>query len=471
MSVSTTARSRGARPDPQQSRRRGATFVAAFGAILGGYDTGIIAGAILFITPAFGLSHVQQGLIISSILMGAVVGSILSGWVAQRLGRKTTLIIGAALFIVSGLAMAFAPSYEMLLLARLAAGLAVGAMEATVPTFLSELAPTKSRGRLATNNQLLIATGILLAGVVNLFFSQHISWRVSLGASAVLAAILLVMLIRQPETPRWLMLQGRRDEARRVLDSLLGRAEAEQAYAELERVSHDPASSPNGERPDTRTMSAGSLLRSRALRPVLITALVLGMLQQLVGINAILYYAPTILKQLGFGTNTALVNTVGFGVLSVVSTIISGLIVDRVGRRRLLIIGSVVLGASMLVVGLVFGLHWFTPVGQIVALAGLAVFKSGFSLTWGPVMWVVLPELFPLRARSAGASLATAAKTAIALIFAFGLAVALASHAVAVYVTFAFFGAVGAVFVWRRVPETGGRSLEELELESLTLKR
>lgn len=453
-------------------RRRRSSFVAAFGSILVGYDTGIIAGAILFIRPAFHLSPFEQGLIITSILIGAVVGSVVSGWVGQSLGRKKTLIATAAIFIVSALLMAFAPSYAVLLAARFLAGLAVGAMEATVPTFLSELAPTKSRGRLATSNQLMIAIGILIAGLINLFFSQDLSWRLSLGLAALPAAILLVLLLSQPETPRWLMMRGRPDEARRVLDSLLPPGEAQTSFDELQALRDTPdprLSSVSDESPDS--LSMGALLRSRALRSIVLAAIFFAMLQQLVGINSILYYAPTILEKLGFGTGTALVNTVGFGVLSVGATVVSGLLVDRVGRRPLLIGGSVVLGASMLAVAFVFGTGWLTLGGQITALVALAVFKAGFSLTWGPVMWVVLPELFPLRARSAGVSIATSAKIVVEVVFTLILAILLASNATVMYVVFAAFGIVAAVFVWRRIPETSGRSLEEIETESITVPR
>jgi sugar porter (SP) family MFS transporter len=457
------------------NRRRSAGFVAAFGSVLVGYDTGIIAGAMLFITPDFHLNPVETGLIITSILIGAVVGSVVSGWVAQALGRKRTLLIGAGIFVVSGILMAIAPDYAFLLGARFFAGLAVGAMEATIPTFLSELASTKSRGRLATNNQLMIAIGILVAGIVNLFFSQDLSWRFSLGIASLPAIVLFVLLLRQPETPRWLMLRGRTTEARAVLDELLPPDEARVAFAELEELRAEDRLGAQDATASVRTgtaaerestLSIGALFRSRSLRTVLVVAVFFAMLQQLVGINSILYYAPTILEKLGFGTNAALVNTVGFGILSVGSTIVSSLLVDRVGRKPLLIGGSIVLGASMLAVAVVFGTGWLTLGGQILALVALAVFKSGYSLTWGPVMWVALPELFPLQARSAGVSIATAFKIGVEVLFTFVLSLLLASNATVMYIVFAVFGAIAAVFVWRRIPETSGRSLEEIETSS-----
>lgn len=462
----TSITTQGATADRDRARRRrSAGFVAAFGSILVGYDTGIIAGAMLFITPEFGLNAVETGLIITSILIGAVLGSVISGWVAQSLGRKRTLIISAAVLAIAAIGMAAAPGYAMLLLARFVAGLGVGAVEATVPTFLSELAPTKSRGRLATNNQLMIATGILVAGVINLFFSQDLSWRFSLGIAALPSLVLLLLLLRQPETPRWLMLRGRRDEARAVLESLLPEDEATTAFAELGEV--NSLEGRTAGRADVgEVLSMGALLRSRGLRSVLLVAVFFAMLQQLVGINSILYYAPTILEKLGFGTDAALVNTVGFGLLSVAATLVSGFVVDRIGRKPLLIGGSIVLGVAMLVVAIVFGTGWLTLPGQLLALAALAVFKAGFSLTWGPVMWVALPELFPLAARSAGVSIATSAKIVVELVFTFVLALLLATNATVMYVVFAAFGAIAAFFVWRKIPETSGRSLEEIETRS-----
>jgi sugar porter (SP) family MFS transporter len=446
-------------------RRRSAGFVAAFGSILVGYDTGIIAGAMLFITPDFDLNPVETGLIITSILIGAVVGSVVSGWVAQSLGRKRTLIIAAAVLALSAIGIAVAPDYAMLLVARFVAGLAVGAVEATVPTFLSELAPTRSRGKLATNNQLMIALGILIAGVINLFFSQDLSWRFSLGIAALPSVILFVLLLRQPETPRWLMLRGRRDEARTVLQHLLPDDEATLAFRELDTLRNEDRLTGRGADQQT-VLSMGALIRSKGLRSVLLVAVFFAMLQQLVGINSILYYAPTILEKLGFGTSTALINTVGFGILSVAATLVSGAIVDRVGRKPLLIWGSVVLAASMVVVAVVFGTGWLTLPGQILAMGALAVFKAGFSLTWGPVMWVMLPELFPLQARSAGVSIATSFKIGVELVFTFVLALLLATNATAMYIVFAVFGVIAALFVWRKIPETSGRSLEEIETTS-----
>ncbi|MFJ3379487.1 sugar porter family MFS transporter [Curtobacterium sp. NPDC090217] len=446
-------------------RRRSAGFVAAFGSILVGYDTGIIAGAMLFITPDFDLNAVETGLIITSILIGAVVGSVLSGWVAQSLGRKRTLVISAAVLAIAAIGMAFAPDYAMLLVARFVAGLGVGAVEATVPTFLSELAPTKSRGRLATNNQLMIAIGILVAGVINLFFSEDLSWRFSLGIAALPSLVLFALLLKQPETPRWLMLRGRRDDARDVLQHLLPPQEAATAFAELDELNAEGRLA-EGESGNREVLSMGALIRSKGLRSILVVAVFFAMLQQLVGINSILYYAPTILEKLGFGTNAALVNTVGFGLLSVAATIASGFVVDRIGRKPLLIGGSIVLGVSMLVVAVVFGTGWLTLPGQMLALAALAVFKAGFSLTWGPVMWVMLPELFPLSARSAGVSIATSAKIVVELAFTFVLALLLATNATAMYIVFAAFAAVAAVFVWKKIPETKGRSLEEIETTS-----
>lgn len=466
MVTSTTSTGTPATDAERTRRRRFAGFVAAFGSVLVGYDTGIIAGAMLFITPEFNLNAAETGLIITSILIGAVVGSVVSGWVAQSLGRKRTLVISAAVLAIAAVGMAVAPDYAMLLVARFVAGLGVGAVEATVPTFLSELAPTKSRGRLATNNQLMIAIGILIAGVVNLLFSEDLSWRFSLGIAALPSVVLLVLLLPQPETPRWLMLRGRRDEARAVLERLLPSAEAATAFRELDEV--NALEGRGADVASREVLSMGALVRSRGLRSVLVVAVFFAMLQQLVGINSILYYAPTILEKLGFGTNAALVNTVGFGLLSVAATLASGFVVDRIGRKPLLIGGSIVLGASMIVVAVVFGTGWLTLPGQMVALAALAVFKAGFSLTWGPVMWVMLPELFPLSARSAGVSIATSAKIVVELVFTFVLALLLATNATAMYIAFAVFAAIAAVFVWRKIPETKGRSLEEIETSSNT---
>jgi sugar porter (SP) family MFS transporter len=459
--VGTTDEPRmGAEERARGRRRRNAALIAAVAAALVGYDMGVIAGALLFIKPAFDLSTFEVGTVVTTLLVGAVVGSAVAGWISQAVGRRTTLVLTCALFVVSSAVMAFAPNYEWLLVGRVLAGLAVGGTQSTVPTYLSELAPTKSRGRFSSGNQLMIATGILAAAVVNYFFSRDLSWRWSLGLAAIPAALILLALLRQPETPRWLMLKGRVDEARRVLRSVLSPEEAHEAFAELSASRQEDAGAGGS------TLNFRSLVRSRALRRVLIVAVIFSMAQQLIGINSIVYYAPTILTAVGFSDQAALINTIGFGVLSVVMTLLCGYLIDKVGRRPLLIGGGIVLGLSMLTVCVVFAFDLLgTSVGQFVTLGMLSIFKGGFSLTWGPIVWIMLPELFPLRARSAGVSVAASAQILVTVFITLFFPALVENGAMGIFLFFGLFGLGAAIFVARLLPETTGKSLESLDNE------
>lgn len=448
----------------RRRRRRNAALIAAVAAVLVGYDMGVIAGALLFIKPDFHLNSFEVGTVVTTLLAGAVVGSAAAGWVSQAIGRRATLVLCCGLFVVSSAVMAFAPGYGWLLVGRVLGGLAVGSTQATVPTYLSELAPTKARGRFSSGNQLMIAIGILLAALVNYFFSRDLSWRWSLGLAAIPAALILLALLRQPETPRWLMIKGRVDEARRVLHSVLSPDEAHEAFTELETSRRADADSGGS------ALNWRSLMHSRALRRILIVAVLFSMAQQLIGINSIVYYAPTILTAVGFGNQAALINTVGFGVLSVVMTLLCGYVIDKVGRRPLLIGGGIVLGVAMLSVCAVFAFDLLgTSSGQYLTLGMLSIFKAGFSLTWGPIVWILLPELFPLRARSSGVSVAASAQILVTVFLTLYFPGLIEHGATGIFLFFGIFGLGAALFVARLIPETTGKSLESLDKE-LTAK-
>ncbi|GAA4842964.1 sugar porter family MFS transporter [Saccharopolyspora rosea] len=440
----------------RRRRQRGASAVAALAAVLVGYDMGVISGALLFITPEFRLSSLQSGVVVTALLVGAVVGATAAGWVAQAIGRRAALLITCLVYVVSSVLMAVAPGYAWLLVGRVLAGLAVGSTQSTVPTYLSELAPAETRGRHGSGNQLMIATGILVSAIINYFFSSELSWRWSLGLAAIPAALIALALLRQPETPRWLMLRGRSEDARRVLDALLPAEEAQRAFDELDATHRRGGI-------EASSLTWRALLRSRALRRGLVVATIFAMAQQLVGINSIVYYAPTILTKVGFGTQAALINTVGFGVLSVVMTLLCGYVVDRVGRRPLLIGGSIVLGVAMLSVCAVFFFDLLgTFAGQSISLAMLSIFKAAYSLTWGPVVWIMLPELFPLRARASGVSLATGAQILVTVLLTLYFPTLIAHGATGIFLFFGLFGLAAAVFVARLLPETSRQSLESL---------
>lgn len=430
-------------------------FFGSFGGILAGYDQGIAAGALLFVKRELGLSPWLQGLVVSSLMLGAIAGSLVAGGLAERWGRRRVLQVAAVVFGIAALGMAAAPAVEVLVAARVLGGLAVGLASVVVPMYLSELAPTRNRGGIATLNQLMIATGIFLAYLTSFLLAPWSAWRWMLGIALVPAVLLLFGVSRSPETPRWLVAHGRVDEARRVLRSHLDPDEAERVLADVPRTLRD-----RGEKAGT-----WRVLRTRALRRPLLIAIGLAALQQLIGINTIVYYAPTILRAAGFSDSVSLLNSVGLGALSILATLVTVRVVDRFGRRNLLLLGGVVMMLSMTVLAGLFGLSLLdSTAGSAGALLCLAVFKIAYSLSWGPLMWVLLPEQFPLRARSVGVGAGSFVNWTANLVVSQFFPVLLVFGAAAVFGIFAGFAVLALVFTLLFVRETTNRSLEELEL-------
>ncbi|MBO0850889.1 MAG: sugar porter family MFS transporter, partial [Pseudonocardia sp.] len=298
-------------------------FFGALGGLLFGYDLGVVAGALLFIKPEMGLSAWEVGLVTSSLLVGGMVAALGCGEVTDRYGRRATVLLSAVLFGVGAIGAAVAPNVAVVIAFRFVMGLAVGAASVTVPIYLSEIAPAHARGRLSGLNQLMISTGILVAYLVNLALSPTQAWRWMFGLGAVPAVLLLVGAYFQPESPRWLVKKGRTDEARAVLSSSRGPAETEAELAEIVRIN------------EAERTSAGftEVLRDPRLRRILLVGVGLAFLQQIIGINTIIYYAPTILKTIGFTDSAAILANAGLGVLTVIVTVIMLLwVVDRIGR-------------------------------------------------------------------------------------------------------------------------------------------
>ncbi|GAA3353511.1 sugar porter family MFS transporter [Saccharopolyspora gregorii] len=435
---------------------RSVFFFGSFGGILAGYDQGIAAGSLLFISPALGLTPWTKGLVVSSLMLGAIFGSLVAGSLAERWGRRPILQLGAAVFGLSAIGMALAPSVAVLVAARVLGGLAVGIASVVVPTYLSELAPTRNRGGIATLNQLMIAIGIFVAYVTSLALSPWGAWRWMLGIALVPSLLLLFGVSRSPETPRWLVAHGRTEEARRVLRAQLGEDEAAAVLADIRRTRD---AEPEQDRARWRE------LLTPALRRPLLVAVGLALLQQFIGINTIVYYAPTILRAAGFGDSAALLNSVGLGALSIITTLITARVVDAVGRKKLLMIGGTAMLLSMSVLAVLFGGDLLAgTAGATGAVLCLAVFKVAFSLSWGPLMWVLLPEQFPLRVRTLGVGVGSFVNWTGNLLVSQFFPVLLVFGAGAVFGIFAGFAVLALVFTFFCVRETSRRSLEDLEL-------
>lgn len=431
-------------------------FFGALGGLLFGYDLGTVAGALLFLTPDLGLTPTQKGLVTSSLIIGAMVGALGCGPVSDRLGRRMVVLMAAVLFAIGAVGAALAPTATVIILFRALMGLAVGTVSVMVPIYLSELAPADRRGRLSGLNQLMISCGILLAYLVNLAFAPLEAWRWMFGLAAVPAVLLLVGVYFQPESPRWLLKKGREDDARRVLSGSRDQRTVDAEVAEIKQIN----------RQEGTQLRLRNALRTPRLRKILLIGLGLAVLQQIMGMNTIIYYAPTIFTDLGFGNASALAINTGLGVWSVLATIAMLLfVVDTIGRRKPLMIGALGQFACTLVLGIVFlfgGAHG--GAAGIAAIVVFVVFKAVYALSWGGIMWIMLGELFPLRVRGVAMGIATFGNWAGNFLVAqlFPVLDAAVGSAIVFFIFAAI--AVGAFFFARHLlPETKHRSLEDIE--------
>jgi MFS transporter, SP family, sugar:H+ symporter len=437
-------------------------FFGALGGLLFGYDTGVISGAILFIKDDFGLSPFMQGAVVAALLLGAMVGAGLAGPLSDRMGRRRLIIVAAVTFTVGALGAALAPNPGTLLAARFVLGLAVGSAALVVPLYLSEIAPTQIRGAISSLNQMMIVIGILTAFIVNAILASSGDWRLMLGLAAVPSLVLLFGMLFMPETPRFLVKTGEEGDAREVLEEVRSDdarrdEEPEQKIREIREV-------------EEKEEEGGGLraLKAGWVRPALIVAIGLAVFQQLIGINTIIYYAPTTLTSVGFGPESAIYLNLIIGTLNVVATIVAIRIIDRVGRKPMLLAGLIGMVTSLTVLGLTSALlpepKAATDPEAIITLACLAGFIVSFAATWGPVVWVMLPEVLPLSVRG------TAMGVAVFLHWGANFAVAQTFPVFLdswgpgpVFLGYAVIGVIAFLFVKALVPETKGRSLEEIE--------
>jgi len=426
--------------------------VAALGGLLFGYDIGIISGALLFIENDFPLTPFLTGVVVSSILIGAVFGAGASGALGDRLGRRKMVLIAAVIFAAGSIGMALSPTISVLIFFRIVTGLAVGAASALVPTYISEISPTDLRGSLSSVFQLAITLGILLAYMVNFALAGAEAWRWMLGLAAVPAVVLFVGMCLVPETPRWLIKNNLMDEARAVLRRSRGRQDVEQEVKEIQEV----------EREESQT-EARELL-APWVRPMLVVGIGLAMLQQFVGINTIIYYAPTIINDTGLGASASILATVGIGVVNVLFTLVAIWLIDKLGRKNLLLYGLTGMTLGTIILGLGFVLPGLSGVVSYITLGGMLLYIASFAASFGPIVWVMLPEIFPLQIRGSAVGVSSLSNWVANFIVALLFPVLIA----ALGETPVFWGlgvicVLAMIFVYFLVPETMGRSLEEIE--------
>jgi SP family galactose:H+ symporter-like MFS transporter len=426
--------------------------VAAISGFLIGYDTAVIAGALEFIADEFRLGDLAKGAIVTAILVGGLVGAVGGGPVARRLGQRPTLMITAAIFAVCALGSACAFGPWDLGAWRFGLGLAVGAATMVAPLYVAETAPSRWRGALVSAFQLAITSGILVSYLVGLAFTGAGDWRMMLGLGAVPALLLLAGLLFLPESPRWLVLAGREADARTAWQKLSNELWPEGDIALIRRA----ADAPHARFRD---------LFAPRLRPALIVAAGLFVFTNLSGIDAILYFAPVIFRDVGVGGEMGpILATVGLGTINVAATVLAIWLVDRVGRRPLLLWGLAPMATSLAVMSLALSLDSSGDIGGTATVVCLCIFIVAFAVSLGPLPYVLMSELFPAAVRPLG--MAVAAATAWGVNAAVSLSFLPLASAIGVSGAFFVFAGVcliAFVFVQRLVPETKGRSLEEIE--------
>jgi SP family xylose:H+ symportor-like MFS transporter len=459
----------------------GVTFVATLGGLLFGYDTAVISGAVSSIDANFiDPQHLSEtarsslsGWTVSSALLGCIIGAILAGWVSNALGRKGGMVVAGALFLISAAGSAY-PEFGLgpiggmgpaaltpFILYRIVCGIGVGIASMLSPLYIAEIAPSQIRGRLVSFNQLSIVLGMLLVYFVNWWIASQgdeawihsTGWRLMLLSEAVPALLFLILLCFVPDTPRWFVMKGRLDKARSVLTALVGEAEARTTLVDIQNslaVAEQPA--------------GVSLLAFGPL--VIVAGVLLSAFQQFVGINAVLYYAPLMFKNLGASTDSALWQTVIVGLANVIFTVVAILTVDRLGRKPLLIIGGLVMGVAMITLGFQFKAN-AEGTGP---LASAILYIAGFALSWGPVTWVLLAEMFPNSIKNRAMAIAVAAQWIANLFVSWSFKILIGNSALNALFNHGFpywmYGAMSflaAGFVYFYVPETKQRTLEEIQ--------
>jgi SP family xylose:H+ symportor-like MFS transporter len=455
----------------------GLTFVATLGGLLFGWDTAVISGAVSSIDAYFidplGLAETARsslsGWTISSALVGCIIGAGVAGWLSTAIGRKGGLIVAAILFLLGSIGSAV-PEFgfgtigqmgphalPLFIFYRIIGGVGVGVASMLSPLYIAEISPSAIRGRLVSFNQLAIVGGILLVYFVNWYIAslgddawlKSSGWRWMLASEALPSVVFLVLLALVPDTPRWLVLRGRNEEALAQLKRVTDEADARTILADIER---------------TLVVRSGKLFSFGAA--VIVVGILLSVFQQFVGINAVLYYAPLMFQNMGASTDAALLQTVVVGAANVLFTVVAILTVDKWGRKPLLIAGALVMAVAMIGLGCMFNAR---AVG-LGALVAVVVYIAGFAFSWGPVTWVLLAEMFPNSIKGKGLGIAVAAQWLANLVVSASFKVldgssalnALFNHGFAYWI-YGLMSVLAALFVWRYVPETKGKSLEAIQ--------
>ncbi|SFS31142.1 sugar porter family MFS transporter [Sphingobacterium wenxiniae] len=426
------------------------SFVVALGGFLFGFDTAVISGAEKAVQQFWSLTEFQHGLTMAIALIGTVVGAAMGAYPSDRLGRKTTLFLVAALYFFSAIGTAFAQDWNTFIIFRFLGGIGVGVSSVTAPIYISEISPAKSRGKLVGLFQFNVVFGILVAYISNYFIGQtgDESWRWMLGVQALPALIFFILIFFVPESPRWLLLhRNKREEANAIMQKVSG----EDAEREIQQIL---------ENQQEGKVKGESRLFSKANRFPVILAVLFAVFNQVSGINAIIYYAPRVFEMAGLGGQSSLLSTVGIGIVNFVFTLIAINFIDKVGRRKLMFIGSFGLIASLSLVAYAF----FSGNTEGIAVTiYLMFFIAFFAFSQGAVIWVFISEIFPNEVRAKGQTLGSLTHWVMAAIITFFFpALTELLGGGYTFMIFAGFMVLQLIYVWKLMPETKGKSLENM---------
>ncbi|MCG2462784.1 sugar porter family MFS transporter [Flavobacteriaceae bacterium F89] len=432
------------------------TLIGAFGGLLFGYDTAVISGAIGFLETKFGLDANMKGWAVSSAILGCIIGVALAGYIADSIGRKKTLIITAFLFAISAIGCAVAANFTQLVVARIVGGLGVGAASMLSPLYISEIAPAHKRGMLVSLYQLAIVIGInivffanyMIAGSNTEQWNIDLGWRYMLGSETIPAILFLLALFFVPESPRWLSKKGRDVEALDVLSKINSKEIAIKVHFDIKAVLGQ----------EKGTLSE---LFAPGLRVAMVIGIFLALFSQITGINAIMYYAPEILKGAGFGVDSALMQTVIIGVINTIFTFVAIKYIDKLGRRTLLIWGVSGMIVCLLAIGILFQTGLTSGPWLLIFILG---FVGCFGTSLGPIPWVLISEIFPTKNRGVAMSLAIMVLwIGVWLISQFTPVLLENIGAGYTFWLFAFNAILLLIFAVKVIPETKGKTLEEIE--------
>ena len=463
------------------------TVVITLGGLLFGYDTGVINGTQFYFSKYFELTGALKGFIVSSALLGALLGAASAGLISKAIGRKKSLIISAVLFAISawgsGLPSILPESISLMVFFRLLGGIAIGMASMNAPMYIAEIAPAAKRGKLVTYYQMAVVIGFFVVFLVTYSIGDRFSesenlefgWKYMFWSELIPALLFFLLLFKVPRSPRWLMIKGKEEEAKNILTRIHGEEMANQEFVEIKE---------SIQKEGTEVKAS---IFSKSLFPVILIGTVLSILQQFTGINAVLYYGADIFEQaLGFGQEDILLQQILLATVNLLFTFIAMYTVDKLGRKPLLIIGGFGMLAGFLIMGFTLyfsdysqlnsaGLPTISSTEGIISLIGILLFIASFAMSMGPIVWVLLSEIFPNKIRSAAMSVAVAAQWLANYFVSQTFPIVVESDANKLqidggvwnnalpYFLFSGFIVIIILFVWKFIPETKGKTLEEME--------